>query len=131
MGDPFSTWQVRGLERALSAAARRHEALANNVANADTPGYKRQDVHFLGELRRAQERLALTRSHPDHLGGAGGAVSARVVRDTTTGRPDGNNVDIEFELASLAENGLWYQALLRQLGAKFSMWRTVITEGRK
>ncbi|MDI6823458.1 MAG: flagellar basal body rod protein FlgB [Bacillota bacterium] len=130
MGDPFSSWQVRGIERALAAAVRRHQALADNVANADTPGYKRQDVRFWGELQRAQERLAVTRTHPGHLPGAVPGNSPRVVRDSTAGRPDGNNVDIEFELASLAENGLWYQALLRQLGARFAMWRTVI-EGRK
>lgn len=131
MGGPFSTWQVRGLERALEVAVRRHEALASNVANADTPGYKRQDVRFAVELERAQQRLALVRTDPGHLSAPGRTESVRVVRETTAGRPDGNNVDIEYELASLAENGLWYQALIRQLGAKFAMWRTVITEGRK
>ncbi|MDI6895091.1 MAG: flagellar basal body rod protein FlgB [Bacillota bacterium] len=131
MGEPFSTWQVRGLERALEAAVRRNEALADNVANADTPGYKRQDVPFATELRRAGEKLALARTDPAHLPGPRPAAVTPVVRETTTGRPDGNNVDIEFELASLAENGLWYQTLIRQLGARFAMWRTAITEGRK
>jgi flagellar basal-body rod protein FlgB len=131
MGDPFSTWQIQGLERALEVAVRRHEALASNVANADTPGYRRQDVRFAEELQRAEQRLALVRTDPGHLPAPGRSATVRVEREATVGRPDGNNVDVEFELASLAENGLWYQALIRQLGARFAMWRTVITEGRK
>lgn len=130
MGELFSGGQVRLLEQALSRAVLRQEALANNVANADTPGFKRQEVCFPEELRRAQARLALARSHSGHLGASGEAMSARVTRQLTSGREDGNNVDLEYELASLAENSLWYQAVIRQLGVRFQLWRTVITEGR-
>lgn len=131
MSGTFTTWQVELLTRAMTVAARRQEALANNVANADTPGFKRSDVHFREELERAGRTLRLVTTDGRHLQPRRQDMAPVPVREMTSGRSDGNNVDLEYELASLAENGLWYQALTRQLSARFALWRTAITEGRK
>lgn len=130
-GGVFSPWQIGLLAEGLRTAAVRQEVLADNVANADTPGFKRREVRFGQELRRAQKLLPLATSDPRHMSPKRGPESVQVVRELTSGREDGNNVDIEFELASLAENGLWQQAMARQLSARFDIWRTVITEGRR
>lgn len=112
---------ARVLERALDAASLRHRVLSHNIANVDTPGFKRYRVDFETELARA---LAAGQD-PDR-------VRPAVVRETdSTGRPDGNNVDIEAELVKLAENQIWYAALTRQISDHFARLRTVIYEGRR
>jgi len=147
---------LNALERALDGATLRHEALANNIANVNTPGFKRSDVGFSGRLDGAlaegdRPGLSLLRAGAQGgpagpraprgpgAGGAGDAGAAatdewgpRVVTDAqTSARTDGNNVDIEVEMAEMSENSVWYQALLRQVSEKFSRLRLVATEGRR
>ena len=99
----FDTTQI-GLERALAGAALRQATLADNIANANTPGYKRRDVDFHSALRDA-----LTR------GGAAAveATSFAAEADASASmRYDANSVDIDVESATLASNGLEYDALV-------------------
>lgn len=127
------------LQRALDGAVRRHQAIAENIANVDTPGYKRVEVEFETALRAAlageEQGSDLIRTHPRHLGkGPGGLAEARpsAYRVTeTTGRADGNNVDIDSEMAKLAENTLLYNSLTQVLGRRLAMLRFVINEGRR
>jgi flagellar basal-body rod protein FlgB len=98
----FDTTQL-GLERALSGAARRQSAIAANLANVNTPGYRRQDVDFHSALR-------------DAFGRSRDAV-AQVDR-TSTVRVDGNSVDVDTEAAAQAKNGLEYEALSTVLKAR-------------
>lgn len=108
---------TRLLSAALGAAALRQEALSHNLANLNTPGFKRLQVRFEDELRSA--------TAPD-------AVRPRVVRDTlTSGRPDGNNVDLERESVLIAENQIHYAALTRQMSEHLNRIRLVIFEGRR
>lgn len=111
----------RILERSLEAANMRQRILANNVANANTPGFKRSRVEFETELAAA---LA---SGQDPT-----AVKPRVEVETdSVGRPDGNNVDIELEMTRIAENQVWYAALTRQISDHLSRIRMVIHDGRR
>lgn len=112
-------WRV--LERGLEASSLRQRVLAHNVANINTPGFKRARVEFEDHLARA----VAAQQDPD-------AVQPEVVVETQSlGRPDGNNVDIELEMAQLAENQIWYAALTRQLSDHFARLRTVIHDGRR
>ncbi|MFZ5813992.1 MAG: flagellar basal body rod protein FlgB [Bacillota bacterium] len=109
------------LENALDAASLRQRVLAHNIANVNTPGFKRSRVDFEAELARAV---------------AGGedpeAVRPVVVEEVdSVGRPDGNNVDIEAESVKMAENQIWYAALTRQISDHFSRLRMVIHDGRR
>ncbi|HEY8552576.1 MAG TPA: flagellar basal body rod protein FlgB [Thermaerobacter sp.] len=140
------------LAAALEVLSLRQRLLAQNVANAETPGYKRYDVDFgralaaaLGSMETgaggtggarapARGRLPLTVTHPDHQAGrsAAGGLWQAVYRETGTSlRNDGNNVDLDAEMARLAETGLHYQALVRQLSDRIALLRTVIAEGRR
>jgi flagellar basal-body rod protein FlgB len=111
----------RILERGIQAATLRQQALAHNVANVNTPGFKRVRVDFEAELARALKE----RRDPD-------TVKPTVVVETQSiGRPDGNNVDIELEMTQMAENQIWYAALVRQLNDQFNRLRMVIHDGRR
>ena len=113
---------VNVLDRASDAAWTRNEIIANNIANVDTPGYKRQDLNFEDELERAlghnryktmDEKVANLKNK--HL-------EARVVNDYSgfSYRTDKNNVDIDTENVMLAANQLKYQGLMSGLKHEFS-----------
>lgn len=110
---------------ALDGLSARHAAISHNIANVNTPGYKRQTVPFEAALARAvQENVSPC------TGAACGPVKAfrpPIVRDTTTSaRPDGNNVDIEREMVQLVDNSLRYEVLSQYVGGFFSSLKMVI-----
>ncbi|HWQ62626.1 MAG TPA: flagellar basal body rod protein FlgB, partial [Negativicutes bacterium] len=108
----LSSPQETVLEQALGAAALRHKVIANNIANVNTPGFKKSDVVFEDKLAAAMtgKPLPMARTHAGHLPGRqGDAFTPAVVTDTTTSlRTDGNNVDIDAEMANVAKNTLYY-----------------------
>jgi flagellar basal-body rod protein FlgB len=100
--DLFDTTQT-ALERAMIGTSQRQAALAENLANANTPGYQRRDVDFQSALRSAltEGKSAVERS------------TMRTVVDTSAPlRADGSNVDVEREGASIARVGLEHDALV-------------------
>lgn len=126
--DLLSDVGSRALAIALQASATRHGALANNIANVDTPGFIRSDVRFeraLGAaLRRA--RRASARASGELL-----SLPLDPQRDLSLpARADGNNVDIDREMVALAKNALRHQAAGEMLGARIRMLRTAIHGGR-
>jgi len=128
---------VDRLSVGLSKASLRQTVLSNNLANFNTPGFKRSDVvdnpSFARELARAQTS-GLRRTHAKHLPGlAGRGVQGfSVVQDpTTTMRTDGNNVDVDRERVLLLENQLYYESLIDAVSRKLGQLRSVIGEGRR
>jgi flagellar basal-body rod protein FlgB len=118
----FDVTQI-ALERALSGAAQRQQILANNVANANTAGFKRSDLDFHGQLASA-------------LAAGGGSSALESVTfapqtDTSTAmQADGNNVDIDTEMAKLSQNALDYQSLIAVANARLKMLSTAIGMGQ-
>jgi len=113
---------VEALTAGLRGAEARQRAIAHNLANLNTPGYKRWDVQF-----DEADQLALSDTADPE---AAEATGPQWVRDTSTsGRPDGNNVDLEAELALMADNGLYQRALATLLTAKLTRLRTAISRG--
>lgn len=128
------TWQV--LTKALEAASLRQRVIAHNVANLNTPGFKKSQVRFEEELRAALDssRLPLYRTHPQHLDPRPrlDAVSPRVVREEeTAARPDGNNVDLNEQMVQLAMNSLYYQVAVQAVNSYLGRLRYVITGIRR
>jgi len=107
------------LERALAGAALRHEVLSANIANANTPGYHRADVDFHSVLARALSGAATPESVED-------VTFTAAIDGSGPVRYDGSSVDPEREMASLAENGLEYQAIVATLRARMRMLETAI-----
>jgi flagellar basal-body rod protein FlgB len=124
------------LTAAMRGGTMRQTALAQNIANADTPGYKRIDVNFEGALAQAletdREALAAARdiARPTGFSARERAldqVRPEIVRDgTTTVRVDGSNVDPDNEMSELAANQLAYNTVTALLDARFTQMRSVI-----
>ncbi|MBT9281461.1 MAG: flagellar basal body rod protein FlgB [Hydrogenibacillus schlegelii] len=106
----------------------RQQALANNIANADTPGYRRFDV----VLQEAASAFRGRTDAPRHLPIGGSAAPAyRLVEDRgTRGSINGNNVDLDYELVSLADNALRGETLVEIAGATLRRLTAVLREGR-
>ena len=125
------------LERGLSAANLRHEVISDNLANVNTPNFKRSEVVFEEVLAKElygdddKGKLQLVRTHDRHLPFKKFERAAAYVErdDTTTMRVDNNNVDIDMEMASLAKNQLWYNAMTRMLGGHISKIKSVMQGG--
>lgn len=120
---------INVLDKAADAAWLRNDAIANNIANADTPGYKRQDVAFETELKKALRtaKYGGTRDSRDTLDKVVANVDhrkldARPYTDNSgySYRLDGNNVDPDAEGVYLAENQLWYQGLMQSINDEFT-----------
>lgn len=114
--------------KVLDGSAARQRALADNIANADTPGYTRKTVSFESELRQLVTQDAATT--PDAIS-AIERVAVKTTDDTVSPRGmDGNNVVIEHEMADLAKNSLQYETTAQMMAMKFRELRTAIREGR-
>ena len=126
------------LGRGLAAATMRHEVISNNIANVNTPNFKRSAVNFEDLLAKELHldndgrRLGMVRTHDRHLPMAlPGKVHAVIEEDgTTTMRVDNNNVDIDIEMAGLAKNQLYYNAMTTELGSFINRMKGVITSGQ-
>lgn len=125
------------MERGLDAASRRQSVIANNLANVDTPGFKKSVVTFEDELIKAMNtggEIAGFVTNSKHIPIGRKAVAdvqpkTLVQRDTSL-RNDGNNVDIDEEMAKLSMNSIMYNALTQQISGEFTKLKSVIKEGR-
>ncbi len=116
------------LEKSMDAVWMRQKVIANNIANAATPGYKSQRLEFeelLGEQMQkaggneAELQKAIDKTEP------------RIVREEgTEAMEDGNNVDLDRENIEMARAQLQYAQLANQLNAQIKRLKYVITEGR-
>ena len=137
------------LHAAMKGMETRFGAINENLANIDTPGYKRKNVEFEGELQRLRRYMSgrdnpfTAKTHPAHMGTIGlsrtdgmhfalGPLSLDDVRpaiwrsDTTSFRNDGNNVDIDFEMSLLAQTEITYNAVATFMKKKFEGLQGVI-----
>jgi flagellar basal-body rod protein FlgB len=139
--DPTS----RAVRTALTGLQMRQQAIANNIANVDTPEYKAQAVSFEEALQRQLagrpttpplvKSIGLDTTDPRHI-----PLEPRVetfeARPVTypsndgTLRNDGNNVDVEREMTKLAETQITYSALGQMTSARLGILRGAIREGR-
>ena len=104
------------LETAIRGSALRQTTLAANVANANTPGYVRQDVDFHGALKAAMD----SGTNVENV-----AFSA-TVDSSAPMQADGNAVDIDVENANLAKNGLEYEALVSVTSARIAILKSAM-----
>ena len=112
---------TRLLSEMIRAASLRHQVLSRNIANIDTPGYRPMDVRFGEELRLAAD-----------VGDADATiVRASVVADPVAGagRYDGNAIDLDRQMAKMAENALWHNIMIQTLNSRMNLLRTAIRGG--
>jgi|LFRM01.1.fsa_nt_gb flagellar basal-body rod protein FlgB len=124
------------LEKSLNVSALRYEVIANNLANIDTPGFKKSYVVFEEILQDALENkksISIRRTHPGHFGISDRIeeIQPRVEKDTQTSlRLEGNNVDIEDEMIQLVMNSVNHNFAVQRLNSKLAAMRYVISDGR-
>src|SRR5579871_2795163 len=114
----FDDSTMQGLQFALNSLSLRQQVLANNVANAQTPGYIAQDVSFEDQLSSILD------------GGANaGATSTGQVRDSPDlgTSADGNTVSMESQMSKISETNLMYDALTQLTADRLSILKTAIT----
>jgi flagellar basal-body rod protein FlgB len=127
------------LERALDARSVRHNVLAGNLANANTPGFVPREVDFQAAMAQA----ASAREEPAPAAAPGEiplAAAAGPASPGPAGAPvvpgqgaaaglDGNAVDVDRALVALAENAIQYGATARAAGKKLAILRYVASDG--
>ncbi|HRW92906.1 MAG TPA: flagellar basal body rod protein FlgB [Thermotogota bacterium] len=120
------------LSSAMDASALRHRVISQNIANAETPGYKRKEVVFEDVLREAlsPQELRIKKEDPRHFSNYPENiedVQARMgsVRNTWITN-DGNNVDIDQEMAVMAANSLRYQTLARLMDQNIVRYNIIL-----
>ncbi len=121
--------------RALGIANQRLELLADNVANADTPGYKARDIDFRTAMQSAGSGgdlglKATSKGHVQLDGIAGPNTATPMYRVPDQPSLDGNTVDSQRENAAIAETSVRYQASLTFLSAQIRSLRDAINGGR-
>lgn len=117
---------INVLQSGLDASWTRNSVIANNIANVDTPGYKRKDVQFEDYL---MNEIGFTDSLDDEVAGADlDALTATTYTeyDDVSYRIDGNNVDIDTESAELAKNQIRYYTMLDSVTQEFSRLKSVV-----
>jgi flagellar basal-body rod protein FlgB len=141
----FNNPALLALEKGLDATSLRARLIADNIANADTPNYKAQRLSFEDFLARELDadrpagELPLLRTNPLHF--PGGRRPDIQGIETTNGiiytdrsltfRLDGNNVDIDHEMAEQAKNAIQYSTLTELASRRLAILRTVISEGSR
>ncbi|MDF9842599.1 MULTISPECIES: flagellar basal body rod protein FlgB [unclassified Paenibacillus] len=113
----------------------RHQTIAENIANADTPHYKKKTVVFEDELRRAisgssRDDLEIRQTHSRHFGikdNNASLIPYQIVRNTDTAmNNNGNNVDMDLEMANLAENQLMYNYMADKVSGHYTKIRDML-----
>lgn len=116
---------VAPLAEHLLHRAARNSAIASNIANIDTPGYKAIDVSFKRAL--AEAGMKMDRTSRGHMNAPGLSGTMELVELGGQPRRDGNDVSIDREMVRLAQNQLEYRFLARSLARKFNRLREAIT----
>ncbi len=120
--------------QAMDLRTRRHQVLASNIANADTPHYKARDFDFSQAMQNAlggrlnAGGIDMVRTATAHLAGSGnaGGPAQLQYRQETQSAVDGNTVDMDVERAQIADNAMQYQILTQLIGDKFKGLRSAL-----
>lgn len=123
---------IQTLEKSLAYSTAKNRIIADNIANVDTPNYKAKKVVFKNVLASTMDKtIQNKRTHSKHFSFRNMVDQSYVVRENTNTmyNHNGNNVDIDQEMAELAKNQIYYQAVVDRLNGKFSNIEKVIRGG--
>lgn len=121
---------ITALERGLDYASLQQKVIANNIANVDTPNYKAKSANFQKVMEEVQNSFDAKRTDARHFEFSSAPKSSMLAKKSGAYHENGNSVDLDAEMANLAENQLYYNALADRLSSKFSSLSNVIRGGR-
>ncbi len=114
----------------LNLASTRHKLISGNIANISTPGYRSKDIDFHGELKKFldnKDHLKVKVTHENHIPiGQSRPKGPELIINKSRSGNGINNVDIDKEVANMAENQIYYTAGARLLAQKFEGIKRVI-----
>lgn len=119
---------INVLDKAADASWTRNTILNNNIANVDTPGYKRKDIQFESYLMNAMAGGESLDSNVDNVDLSTLEATTYIDQASLSYRLDGNNVDIDTETAELAKNQIRYYTLLDSMNQEFSRIKAALTK---
>lgn len=121
----FATTPLGAIETSLNRSMAEQNAISRNIANVDTPGYKAQTVVFNDAL---QGVMQAHRTEPGHIPFSDSAEAGyqTVTDHFGTIQNNGNNVDMDHEMAQLSRNQFLYQSLTRAAADQFQRFNTVL-----
>lgn len=121
------------LSKALDLRVERHQVLASNIANADTPNYKARDFEFKAAMTNALNGKSISGSlvttSPGHQRGEPSlnGPAALMYRSEFQSAVDGNTVEMDVERSQMTDNALQYQILTQLISNKFQGLRTAMS----
>lgn len=125
------------MNKALDGYSKRNETINNNISNVNTPGYKRIEVLFEKNLKNQinlKNSLNMNTTNSKHMKfmniDKDNGISIVKDNSPSTSRRDGNNVNIDVEMANLAKNTMMYNSVVRQVSNESRKLRSIIKEGR-
>jgi flagellar basal-body rod protein FlgB len=119
--------------QAMNLRTQRHQLLASNIANADTPNYKARDFNFEKAMQNAMAghgagSITMTTTSIDHLVGSGASTPAALqFRAEVQSSVDGNTVDMDVERSQISENAIQYQIVSQLITETFKGMRTALS----
>lgn len=114
------------IKNALDVSSLRQETISSNISNINTADYKANRVVFESNLKDAIDGVNLNHTNSGHIYSDKKNSVELVKQNNTYIQDNGNNVDIDFEMAELSSNNIYYSSLITQLNAKYQMMRNVI-----
>jgi flagellar basal-body rod protein FlgB len=109
--------------KALDGLLLRHSTISNNIANVDTPGYKRMDVNFEQVFSKELSKSQLEKTNISNL-------TPKVYTDKAnySYRMDGNNVDVDVEMSYLTKTKLKYDVLAQRVSSQLGRYKTILNQ---
>ena len=130
----FSNTAPKVMSKSLDLLSNRQNLISSNIGNLDTPGYTASDIDFQGQLREAlgsKGQLKLRATDERHYGPKTSNISSlkpEPFEEEDAAKSNGNNVDVDKEMAKLAENQIVYNATIQLMLKRGSTVRAAITE---
>lgn len=123
------------MERTIDASTFRQKVISNNVANVDTPYFKRSEVVFEDLLQQELKTQTIEGYRTDYrhipIGRKTSSIEPQVVTDEKSLMNNNfNNVDIDYEMSLLAKNQLRYNVMVQQVNHDLKLYRTAMNGGR-
>jgi len=130
----FSNTVPKAMKKSLDLLSARQNLISSNIGNLDTPGFKASDLDFQGQLRNAlgsKDQLTIKATNDKHFGPKTsniGSLKPEPFEEEDAAKSNGNNVNVDKEMAKLAENQIIYNATIQLMMKRASTIRAAITE---
>lgn len=130
----FSDIAPKVMKKGLDLISARQSLISSNIGNLDTPGFKASDIDFQGQLREAlgsKGQLKLKATNGKHFGPQNsniGRLRPEPFEEEDAAKSNGNNVDVDKEMAKLAENQIFYNATIQLMMKRGSTVKAAVIE---